>query len=96
MFDDMFNEIRTKMGKYGVRPSDTVYVTDANTFIRALSIGNFRTLGKFGPQATVLTGQLGAVEGMPVIVSELMKLAGLSRAGCSSPGRPDSDPGRRF
>ena len=73
--DDMFNEIRTKMGKYGVRPSDVVYITDVNTFIRALSIGNFRTLDKFGPQATILTGQLGSVEGIPVIVSEQMKLA---------------------
>ena len=61
--DDMFNEIRTKMGKYGVRPSDTAYITDVNTFIRALSIGNFRTLDKFGPQATVLTGQLGRWKG---------------------------------
>ncbi len=73
--DDMFNEIRAKMGKYGVRPSEVIYVTDVNTFIRALSVENFRTLDKFGPQATVLTGQLGAVEGIPVIVSEQMKLA---------------------
>jgi len=73
--DDMFNEIRTKLGKYGVRPSEMAYVTDINTFIRSLSIGNFRTLDKFGPQATVLTGQLGAVEGVPVIVSEQMALA---------------------
>ena len=57
--DDMFNEARTKLGKYGVRPSDTVYITDVNTFIRALSVSNFRTLDKFGPQATILTGQLG-------------------------------------
>jgi len=73
--DDMFNEVRSKLGKYGVRPSETVYVTDVNTFIRALSVSNFRTLDKFGPQATLLTGQLGAVEGIPVIVSEQMALA---------------------
>jgi len=73
--DDMFNEVRTKLGKYGVRPSETVYVTDVNTFIRSLSIANFRTLDKFGPQATILTGQLGEVEGIPVIVSEQMALA---------------------
>ena len=72
--DDMFNEIRAKLGKYGVRPSDMVYLTDVNTFIRSLSVANFRTLDKFGPQATVLTGQLGAVEGIPVIVSEQMLL----------------------
>ena len=73
--DDMFNEIRAKIGKYGARPGQLVYITDINTFIRSLSVGNFRTLDKFGPQATVLTGQLGAVEGIPVIVSEQMKLA---------------------
>ena len=73
--DDMFNEVRAKLGKYGVRPSEVAYICDINTYIRALSIGNFRTLDKFGPQATVLTGQLGAVEGVPVIVSEQMRPA---------------------
>jgi hypothetical protein len=73
--DDMFNEVRAKLGKYGVRPSELVYVCDINTFIRSLSVDNFRTLDKFGPQATVLTGQLGSVEGIPVIVSEQMGLA---------------------
>ena len=73
--DDMFNEVRSKLGRYGVRPSETAYITDVNTFIRSLSVSNFRTLDKFGPQATLLTGQLGAVEGIPVIVSEQMVLA---------------------
>ena len=72
---DMFNEIRGKLGKYGVRPSDLAYITDVGTFIKSLTVDNFRTLDKFGPQATVLTGQLGAVEGIPVIVSEQMRLA---------------------
>ena len=73
--DDMFNEVRARLRKYGVRPSEAVYVTDVNTFIRSLGVSNFRTLDKFGPQATLLTGQLGAVEGIPVIVSEQMALA---------------------
>ena len=73
--DDMFNEVRSKLGKYGVRPSEVVYITDVNTFIRSLSISSFRTLDRFGPQATVLTGQLGAVEGIPLIVSEQMAFA---------------------
>ncbi len=73
--DGMFNEIRGKLGKYGVRPSELAYIMDVNTYIRALSVDNFRTLDKLGPNATVLRGQLGAVEGIPVIVSEQMKLA---------------------
>ena len=73
--DDMFNEIRSKIGKYGVQPSELAYVMDVNTYIRSLSVGNFRTLDKLGPNATLLRGQLGAVEGIPVIVSEQMALA---------------------
>ena len=73
--DDMFNVIRSKMKKYGVRPSELAYITDVNTYIRSLSVSNFRTLDKLGPNATLLRGQLGAVEGIPVLVSEQMKLA---------------------
>ncbi len=73
--DDMFNEIRAKLGKYGARPSELVWVMDVNTFIRSQSISNFRTMDKLGPNATLLTGMLGAVEGIPVVVSEQMKLA---------------------
>ena len=73
--DDMFNEIRAKLGKYGARPSELVWVMDVNTFIRAQSITQYRTMDKLGLNATVLTGMLGAIEGIPVIVSEQMKLA---------------------
>ena len=58
-----------------MRPSELTYIMDVNTYIRSLSISNFRTLDKLGPNATLLRGQLGAVEGIPVIVSEQMKLA---------------------
>ena len=72
--DDMFNEIRAKIGKYGVRPSELAWVMDVNTYIRSQSISNFRTMDKLGPNATLLNGMLGAVEGIPVIVSEQMLL----------------------
>lgn len=71
---DMFNELRRLTKKYGVRPSENVYITDISTFLKSLTISNFQTLDKFGPQATLLTGQLGAVEGIPLIVSEQMLL----------------------
>ena len=73
--DDMFNEIRSKLDKYGTRPSECVWVMDVNTFIRSQGISNFRTMDKLGPNATILTGQLGAISGIPVIASEQMRLA---------------------
>ena len=72
---DMFNELRRFTKKYAVRPSGVVFITDISTYLKSLTISNFQTLDKFGPQATLLTGQLGAVEGIPVIVSEQMLLA---------------------
>ena len=73
--DDGFNEIRAKLKKYGVRPSQLAWIMDVNTYIRAQSISNFRTMDKLGPNATLVTGMLGAIEGIPVIVSEEMLLA---------------------
>ena len=73
--DDMFNELRAKLGKYGVRPSQLAWVMDVNTFIRAQGISQYRTMDKLGPNATLLTGMLGAIEGIPVIVSEHLRLA---------------------
>ena len=67
---DMFNEARGLLGKYGVRPSELAYIADVGTYIKSLAIGEFRTLDKLGPQATLLNGQLAQVDGIPVIVSE--------------------------
>jgi HK97 family phage major capsid protein len=73
--DDMFNEIRSKLDKYGTRPSELVWIMDVNTFIRSQGISNFRSMDKLGANATILTGMLGAVSGIPVIASEQMRLA---------------------
>jgi HK97 family phage major capsid protein len=70
--DAMFNKARSLLAKYAVRPSDAVFVCDIATFLAAQTITNIRTLDKFGPQATIHTGQLAAVEGIPLIVSEQM------------------------
>ena len=90
--DDMFNEVRAKLGKYGVRPSECAFVMDINTYIRSQSIENFRTIEKLGPNATLLTGQLGDIEGIPVIVSEQMLRADAD--GKVSSGGNGTDTGR--
>lgn len=72
---DMFNELRRKTGKYGLRPSELAFITDVNTYIAVQSVDGFQTVDKLGPHATLLTGQLGAVEGVPVVVSEQLQLA---------------------
>ena len=70
----MFTANLLLMGKYGVRPSDVVHMMDIQTYLTCLDISNFRTLDKLGPAATILTGQLAAVGGIPVIPSEKLLL----------------------
>lgn len=65
-----------RMGKYGVDPSQVVAITNIKTYLLSiLGLTNVRTLDKYGPQATVITGELAKMGGVPIIVSESMPLA---------------------
>ncbi len=68
-------DLLKKLGKYGVSASDTVYVTDVATFVSNLGLDSVETVDKLGPNATILTGQLGTVYGHPLVVSGQMRLA---------------------
>ena len=58
------------MGKYAVDPTRCIIVADVATYLNGLlTLTNVVTVDKFGPQAVVLTGQLAAYRGIPVIVS---------------------------
>jgi HK97 family phage major capsid protein len=68
--------IRTAMGKYGVSPSKLAIVTGISGYIQLLGIkdssGNVvvTTIDKYGPNATIVTGELAKIDGIPIIVSE--------------------------
>jgi len=58
------------MGKYAVNPSNVVMFCDPATYLAGfLALTNVATVDKFGPQATVLTGQLAAYRGIPIVIS---------------------------
>lgn len=64
------------MGKYAVNPAQVRMVPDISTYLKALlGSTNVTTVDKFGPEATILTGQLGAYRGIPIILSESMRKA---------------------
>jgi len=65
-----------RMGKYGVDPGRIAAITNAKTYLLSLlSLTNVRTLDKYGPQATILTGELAQMDGIPIVVSASMPLA---------------------
>lgn len=58
------------MGKYAVDPERCIIVSDVATYLNGLlTLTNVVTVDKFGPSAVILTGQLAAYRGIPVIVS---------------------------
>jgi HK97 family phage major capsid protein len=62
-----------RLGKYASDVSRLAMVTDAETYVNnMLGLTNVVTIDKFGPQATVLTGQLSSYSGIPVILSAAM------------------------
>ena len=61
--------LRAQLGSYGLDPADVVYIVNNDTYYDLLEDAVFMTMEKVGPQATVLTGQIGQIGGSPVITS---------------------------
>jgi hypothetical protein len=73
-------QLRANMGKYGVQPGDLAYICDLRTYIKMVDMDVVTTLDKMGPNATIIKGQLGAVDGTAVIVTEWAR-NGLNASG---------------
>ena len=61
---------RRLMGSYGLNPNDVVYVVCESAYWDLLEDPDFRTMDLVGEKATILRGQIGAVNGSPVVVSD--------------------------
>lgn len=58
------------MGKYAVDPNACRMVMDVSTYLKGfLNLDGVLTIDKFGPNAVLLTGQLAAYRGVPIIAS---------------------------
>jgi HK97 family phage major capsid protein len=60
--------------RYSLRPKDCAYIVDGSTYAKLLGDTSLATVDKFGPHATVLTGEIAKVDGVPVLVSAEMPL----------------------
>lgn len=76
---DNLMAIRKAMGKYGADSANLSVVTGISGYIQMLNLRDSQnnalvtTLDKYGPTATILSGELGRVYGMPIVVSEHMR-----------------------
>jgi HK97 family phage prohead protease len=70
---------RKNMGKYGIRPSDVVYIVSVAEYHNLISDAAYADSSQVEGLATKLTGQVGQVYGSPVIVSDEFATAAVSK-----------------
>jgi HK97 family phage prohead protease len=63
-------QTRRTMGTPGLMPGDIVYVVSQSVYFDLLEDPDFRTMDLVGPNATILRGQVGSVNGSPVVISD--------------------------
>ena len=64
---------RSALGKYGLQlGNDLVYVTSVEGYNSLVQTADFQTVDTFGPNATYLTGSVGAIYGIPIAISEFL------------------------
>lgn len=56
-------------------PADLAIICDVSTYGKLLAIDEVQTIDKYGANATVVTGELGRIDGMPIFISGEMALA---------------------
>lgn len=65
--------VRSRMGRYGADPSKLAIIASTSSHIRLLEEDAVKTKEKFGDNATILTGELGKVDGMPLLISQYVR-----------------------
>ena len=65
--------IRAKMGRYGLNPRDVVVLLSVPNLYQLIVDPLVTTVDKYGAGATLLSGELGSVWGMPLIATDLIR-----------------------
>jgi HK97 family phage prohead protease/HK97 family phage major capsid protein len=61
--------LRKALGALGLDPQDVTFIVSTEMYYNLLEDTTFQTMNQVGPQATLLTGQIGQVGNSPVLVS---------------------------
>jgi HK97 family phage prohead protease/HK97 family phage major capsid protein len=61
--------LRKGLGALGLDPAEVTFIVNTDTYYNLLEDTSFQTMNQVGPQATLLTGQIGQIGNSPVLVS---------------------------
>ena len=65
--------VRSQLGKYGVDPKSLVWICGPKAYQKLLGLAEVITMEKYGTAATIVTGELARIDGIPVVVSEFVR-----------------------
>jgi HK97 family phage major capsid protein len=65
--------MRQRMGKFGNTPSELVFFVSSVGLQQMMALPSVITIDKYGQYATVMTGELGKYQGIPIVVSDYMR-----------------------
>jgi len=66
----MILQARSKMGVYGTNLGDLVLLANPSVAYQMLGLAEVITVDKYGAQATIHTGEIGRIYGVPIVVTE--------------------------
>jgi HK97 family phage major capsid protein len=84
--DLLFHNVRKKLGKYGTNPADLVAMVPRELWYDMVTITNLLTPDKYGSGATILTGEVARMFGIPIVVTDGIPLT-------DTTGKVDDTPG---
>lgn len=61
--------LRANLGALGLDPADVTFIVNGDVYYNLLEDTTFQTMNQVGPQATLMTGQIGQIGNSPVLVS---------------------------
>ena len=65
--------MRQRMGKFGNNPSELIFFVSSVGLQQMMALPSVQTIDKYGQYATVITGELGKYQGIPIVVSDFMR-----------------------
>ncbi len=74
-------EMRKNMGKYGINPSEVVYIVSQRSYYELLEDAEFQDANLVGDMATKLSGEIGQVFGSRVLLCDEFATPAISKFG---------------
>jgi HK97 family phage major capsid protein len=68
----LMRKLRAMLGRYSVSTSDLVWGVSINGYNQLLNIPEMLTIDKYGSNATLVTGEMGRFDNIPIIITEFI------------------------